>query len=227
MEQKGQRPEPRRVGDERPVEGQRPELVEGLWVTQALGGDQNAFACLVGAYKVPVYNLCCRMLGNAAEAEDAAQETFVRVYTRLKTYNRQQRLSSWILAVASHYCIDRLRRRRINWLSLGEVPPLKLLSTDEVQPEDVAVGRESRQEITSLLQTLSAEYRMVIILRYWQDLSYAEMAEVLDTTESAIKSRLHRARKTLAQQVMAQRKPETRPGGKVQQRKRMAENALL
>jgi len=255
MQQQGHHPGPRRPVSERQDRGERderprPEPAEGprrpvpgrqdrgerdpqgrrdeqLWVTQALGGDQKAFTCLVNAYKVPVYNLCYRMLGNAAEAEDAAQETFVRVYTRLRTYNRQQRLSSWILAVASHYCIDRLRRRRINWLSLDKVPPLKLLSGNEAQPEDVAMGRESRQEIETLLQSLSGEHRMVVVLRYWQDLSYAEMAEVLGTTESAIKSRLHRARKALAQQVIAQRKLETPSSGKMQERKRMAQNALL
>lgn len=200
---------------------------EQVWVAEALSGDQGAFSQLVNAYKVPVYNLCCRMLGNPSEAEDAAQESFVRIYTRLKTYDRGQKLSSWILAVASHYCIDRLRRRRIKWLSLGEVAPVRLLSGNEAQPEDAAIGRESREEMQRLLQTLPAEHRMAIVLRYWQDLSYVEIAQVVGATESAIKSRLHRARRMLAQLVIAQREVETPQASKVQESKRMAQNALL
>ncbi len=219
MDQEGRRPEL--------AEGPRPELVEGLWVTETLLGDRNAFAHLVDAYKAPVYNLCYRMLGSAPEAEDAAQETFVRVYTRLKTYNPRHKLSSWILVVASHYCIDLLRRRRIKWLSLDQVPPLLFSSRDRVEPEDVVVRHESSAEIRSLLQSLPAEYRLVIVLRYWQDLSYAEMAQVLGTTEGAIKSRLHRARRMLAQQVMAQRKLETQSGDKVQAGKKVIGNAVL
>ena len=240
MHQEGQRPKPRRQVSGRQDRGERDERrderpglnsakgpTEGVWVTQALDGDQRAFTCLVDAYKVPVYNLCYRMLGTAAEAEDAAQETFVRIYTRLKTYDRRQKLSSWILAVASHYCIDRLRRRRINWLSISEVPPLRLLSPDQAQPEDMSMGRESREEIKNLLQSLSPEHRMVITLRYWQDLSYVEMAEVLGATESAIKSRLHRARRILAQQLIAQSELGSAPEDRVHERTRMAENALL
>ena len=200
---------------------------EEVWVAEALRGDQDAFSQLVDAYKVPVYNLCYRMLGSPTEAEDAAQESFVRIYTRLKTYDRQQKLSSWILAVASHYCIDRLRRRRIRWLSLGEVAPVRLLSGNEAQPEDEAIGRESCEEVQRLLQALPAEHRMAIVLRYWQDLSYVEIAQVMGTTESAIKSRLHRARRMLAQLVIAQGDVGTQQAGKAQESKRMAQNALL
>jgi RNA polymerase sigma-70 factor (ECF subfamily) len=198
---------------------------EGLWVAEALRGDQRAFAHLVDTYQAPVYNLCYRMLGNAAEAEDAAQETFVRVYKHLGAYDPQQRLSSWILAVASHYCIDRLRRRRIKWLSLDNILSLRPIAADAVQPEDTIIEHESCTELRGLLQSLPVEYRLVIVLRYWQDLSYAEIAQVVGTTESAVKSRLHRARKMLARRVMAQRKLETRP--KVQEGRRVTDNAVL
>lgn len=200
---------------------------EGLWVAQALHGDQSAFARLVDAYKTPVYNLCYRMLGSATEAEDAAQETFVRVYTHLKAYDSQQKFSAWILAVASHYCVDRLRRRRVLWLSLDEAPTLEPASTDAVHPEDVVAQNESSAEIRRWLQALPAEYRLVITLRYWQDLSYAEMARVTDTTESAIKSKLHRARAMLAQQIIAQRKRETRSVAEANQGKKVINHAVL
>lgn len=199
---------------------------EGLWVTGALRGDERAFAHLVDIYQAPVYNLCYRMLGNAPEAEDAAQETFVRVYRHLKAYDPEQKLSSWILAVASHYCIDRLRRRRIRWLSLDNILPLRPAATNIVRPEDAIIEHESCAEVRNLLQSLPAAYRLVIVLRYWQDLSYAEIAQVVGTTESAVKSRLHRARRMLAKGIVAQRKLETQPGGKVQEGKKVTDNAV-
>jgi len=200
---------------------------EGLWVVAALRGDQNAFTHLVDTYKAPVYNLCYRMLGSAPEAEDAAQETFVRVYTHLKAYDSQQKLSTWILSVAAHYCIDGLRRRRIKWLSLDELWPWHPLSEDIAQPEDEIVERESCAEIKNLLGLLPTEHRLVIVLRYWQDLSYVEIAHIVGTTESAVKSRLHRARQMLAEQVLAQRRLEPRSSNDSPKRKRVVNNAVL
>ncbi|HOU24161.1 MAG TPA: sigma-70 family RNA polymerase sigma factor, partial [Anaerolineae bacterium] len=139
-----------------------------------------------------------------------AQETFVRIYTRLRSYDPQQRLSSWILAVASHYCIDRLRRQRIKWFSLDDLLPVQELQDEADQPETVLLQSERTSEVQSLLQSLPPEYRLVIALRYWQDLSYEEIAKTVGATESAVKSRLHRAREMLAQQAMARRLPVVR-----------------
>ena len=200
---------------------------EGQWVDAAARGDQRAFARLVEAYQIPVYNLCYRMLGNHSDAEDAAQETFVRVYSHLRSYNPQQKLSSWILAVASHYCIDRLRRQHIKWLSLDEVLPVPAASQGEPQPEDCAMERETCAEIQSLMQSLPVEYRLVIALRYWQDLSYEEIARVVGATESAVKSRLHRAREILAAGVRSQRAMEVTPETQIQNGKRVMTNAVL
>jgi RNA polymerase sigma-70 factor (ECF subfamily) len=72
---------------------------EKVWIRQALAGDHEAFTRLVEAYQIPVYNLAYRMLGDAREAEDAAQETFLRAYTRLTTYQRDKKFSSWLLAI--------------------------------------------------------------------------------------------------------------------------------
>lgn len=200
---------------------------QALWVAQALRGDQRAFAHLVDLYQAAVYNLCYRMLGSAPEAEDAAQETFVRVYRHLHKYDPQQKFSSWILAVASHYCIDRLRRRRIKWLSLDNVLALRPVATDAALPEETILQHESRAEVRDLLQSLPADYRLVIVLRYWYDLSYVEIAQVVDSSESAIKSRLHRARKMLAKRAMAQRQPGTLSRKQVQEERRVANNAVL
>jgi RNA polymerase sigma-70 factor (ECF subfamily) len=181
---------------------------ELLWLEQARRGDQVAFSRLVEAYQRPVYNLCYRMLGNAPEAEDAAQETFVRMYTKLHTYQPDRKLSSWVLSIASHYCIDRLRRRRGQWLSLDEEPVAATLPSQNRGPEEMALRGESRDEVQRLVDMLPAAYRVPLILRYWHDLSYAEIAEVMGLTVQAVKSRLHRARlqvieKTPAGSVLA------------------------
>jgi len=199
---------------------------ERLWVARALRGDQKAFASLVEIYQTPVYNLCYRMLGNSTEAEDAAQETFLRVYTHLRSYNPERKLSSWVLAVASHYCVDRLRRRRLTWLSLDEEPELEPVS-EAAHPEEQMLERESSSEIRGWLQVLPSDHRLVITLRYWQDMSYSEIAEVTGTTESAVKSRLHRARSVLAQQVLEQRELETLPGGAAFEGRKVLNHAAL
>jgi RNA polymerase sigma-70 factor (ECF subfamily) len=176
---------------------------ELLWLEQARRGDQAAFSHLVEAYQRPVYNLCYRMLSNAPEAEDAAQETFVRMYTKLHTYQPDRKLSSWVLSIASHYCIDRLRRRRGQWLSLDEEPMATTLPSKNRGPEDLALRAESRDEVQRLVDMLPAAYRVPLILRYWHDLSYAEIAEVMGLTVQAVKSRLHRARLQVSEKTPA------------------------
>ncbi len=171
---------------------------ERLWVARAMSGDDEAFTKLVEAYQGPVYNLAYRMLGTAAEAEDAAQETFLRVYTRLDSYDPQRKLSSWILSIASHHCVDRLRRRRGNTVSMEEIMSWRWLPDEKPKPEERTLAQEKNTAIHRLLQDLPEQYRLAIVLRYWQDLSYEEMAEVTDSTVSAVKSRLHRARQMMA-----------------------------
>lgn len=173
---------------------------EKVWIQRALAGDQEAFACLVKAYQTAVYNLAYRMLGNEAEAEDAAQETFLKGYTRLNTYDSERKFSSWLLAIASHHCIDRLRQRRFA-LSLDELPPWRWLSSNS-RPEEVVIRGEERDEVRQLLAQLPPHYRAAVILRYWHDLSYQEIADATETTESAVKSTLHRARRKLAQKTL-------------------------
>jgi RNA polymerase sigma-70 factor (ECF subfamily) len=175
------------------------------WVDQALEGDQDAFAELVNTYQNAVYNLCYRMLGERTEAEDAAQETFLRAYMNLQRYDPARSFKTWLLSIASNHCIDRLRRRRLIWLSLDEpLPPNIMLSSDEPEPEEATIKDQRSQAIQMLLNELSTEYRAAVVLRYWYDYSYTEIADILDTTESAIKSRLFRARQALADKLGTQ-----------------------
>jgi RNA polymerase sigma-70 factor (ECF subfamily) len=179
------------------------EAQELHWLEQARRGDQAAFSRLVEAYQRPVYNLAYRMLGNAAEAEEAAQETFVRIYTKLHTYQSEHKLASWVLSIASHYCIDRLRRRRITWLSLDDDPIAAVLPSHELNPEELALRREACDEVQDCIAELEPGYRAPLILRYWQGFSYEEIAEVMGISVSAVKSRLHRARLQIAGRAQA------------------------
>jgi len=178
-------------------------------VARVLNGEQQAFADLVEAYQTSVFNLTYRMLGNRDEAEDAAQEAFLRAYQHLDRYDAERPFKTWLLSIASNYCIDRIRKRRLTWLSIDEpLPPHPALNSDEPGPEQATMRSEREAAMQALLNDLAPDYRAAVVLKYWYDLSYAEIAEALDTTESAIKSRLYRARQMLAEQLRSGRAPE-------------------
>ncbi len=178
--------------------------IEQVWIAQALQGDQAAFGELVKAHQNAVYNLCYRMLGERGEAEDAAQEAFLRAYAHLDRYDDDRSFRTWVLSIASNHCIDRLRKRRLTWLSLDEgLPPHPALNSDALEPEDAVINSERNATIQLMLAELTPEYRAAVVLRYWYDMSYTEIAEMLNTTESAIKSRLFRARQVLAEKMTA------------------------
>jgi RNA polymerase sigma-70 factor (ECF subfamily) len=177
---------------------------ERAWIERALTGDREAFGQLVRAYERPVYNLTYRMLGDPAEAEDAAQETFLRAFNKLATYQPERKFVNWLLSIASHHCIDRLRRKnRAPQLSLDGPMPPQWLTSDAPRPEQVVDKKQRREQVRQVLETLPADYRAAVVLRYWYGLSYREIATTMDTTESAIKSRLHRARRMMAEHLEA------------------------
>ena len=173
---------------------------EQVWLEQARQGDKFAFGKLIEAYQTPVYNLAYRMLGNSGEAEEAAQEAFIRAWTRLDSYDPAHKYSTWLLSITSNFCIDQIRKRRTVLLSIDEpLPPHPALHSDNYQgPEAQAMAREQRDMVQEMLKELPAEYREAVVMRYWYDMSYEEIAEVQQTTVSAVKSRLFRARRQLA-----------------------------
>jgi RNA polymerase sigma-70 factor (ECF subfamily) len=166
-----------------------------------LHGDQDVFAELVERYKDAVQNLAYRMLGNTTEAEDVTQEAFVRAFTQLSTYKPVHKFSTWLLSIASHLSIDQLRRRRFLALPLEDVPFLEWIVDAGVGPEISALQGEQHDEIQKYLQMLPGKYRAVIVLRYWYDFSYEEIAQVLNLTQPLVKARLHRARELLARYI--------------------------
>lgn len=190
---------------------------EMAWVVQAQQGSDEAFTRLVETYQTPVFNLCYRMLGEPEAAEDAAQETFLRAFQHLHRYDRKRPFPTWLLSIAAHYCIDRLRRRKFAMFSMDEEDDegntFELPDPDSPDPEGESIKSETRDRIHAMLKDLDNTDRAAIIMRYWYDFSEVEIAESLRLTVSAVKSRLHRARKELAglwQEDEPRSKPERR-----------------
>ena len=175
---------------------------ELVWVLQAQQGNDEAFTKLVEEHQTHVYNLCYRMLGEPEAAEDAAQETFLRAYQNLHRYDRNRPFATWLLSIGAHYCIDRLRRRKLSVFSMDEEnedgTSFEIRDANSPDPEAESVKREDRDRLHVLLKDLDPTDRAAIIMRYWHDASEIEIAEALNLTVSAVKSRLHRARRALA-----------------------------
>lgn len=174
--------------------------VDPITIQRARAGDGRAFGRPVEAYQAPIYNLCYRLLGNAGEAEEAAQEAFLRAYTRLDSFDPGRSFKSWLFSIAHHYCIDLLRRRRLTWLSLDDEPVAEGLAwrATTPSPEETTLRRERNDQVQAALNRLPPQYRSAVVMHYWYNLSYEEIAQTTGATVSAVKSRLHRARTALA-----------------------------
>lgn len=174
--------------------------VESTIIQCARASDSRAFGRLVEAYQAPIYNLCYRILGNPDEAEEASQEAFLRAYTKLHSFDPDRSFRSWLFSIAHHYCVDRLRRRRLTWLSLDDEPAAEGLAWRAMasSPEETALRHERNDQVQTALDRLPPSYRSAVVMHYWYDLSYEEIAQITGATVGAIKSRLHRARAALA-----------------------------
>lgn len=168
---------------------------EAVWIERARAGEHAAFGHLVVAYQGPVYNVCVRMLGDPAAAEDAAQETFLKAYRNMKRYDPRRRYVNWLLAIASHHCIDQLRRRH---LMIVPIDDDRLHTGAPSNPEASLEAAETADRLQSLMARLDPTDRAAIVLHYWHDQSLEEIGRSLKLSESAVRSRLHRARRALA-----------------------------
>lgn len=184
-------------------------------IKAVLEGDVNAFQSLVEAHQTRVYNLAYRMLGNEKEAEDAAQDAFTQAYARLRLYNPDWRFKTWMMTITSNLCIDRLRRRKIEPMSFADFtwpdsthdadPVENLFESHEPQPDVVTVKRQQQAVLQSMLARLPPDDRSMVIMFYWDDMSYDDIVRATGLTVSAVKSRLFRARQKLAQSPLAGR----------------------
>ncbi len=158
-------------------------------------GEAKAFTQLYEQYKTRLYSYCLRLLRNSRAAEDAVQETFVKVHAGCNSVRSFQSLRAWIFTIARNEAFGILRRAKIDLVEEdGQVweteTPLELLIRSEVK--DI---------VQHFLGELKPEYREVLILREYENLSYAELASITSSTESAVKSRLFKARKALVKKL--------------------------
>ncbi len=170
---------------------------EATLIADARMGDHAAYAELVERYQVAVYRLALRILRRPADAEDAAQEAFVRAYLHLDTYNDRFRFYTWLAAITSHYCYRLLRQRR-SYALLDEAQLPARPAYVEDGPELALLVRERDEEIRRVLADLPERSRELLVLRHWHSLSYEELAAATDQSLSAVKSQLHRARRQVA-----------------------------
>lgn len=175
--------------------------IDPKWIEQARHGDEEAFTMLVGAYETPVYNLCYRMLGESTAAEDAAQETFWRAWQKIKSYDPQRSFITWLLSIAAHYCIDQQRKQKVVLFELDEFPDFDLADPGIPNPETEVITNSEDEALHRIINRLNPPDRAAVILKYWYGCSEEEISRMLSLTVSAVKSRLHRARRQLAEAI--------------------------
>lgn len=169
---------------------------------RCLAGEEEAFRLLVQRYERPVYHLVWRMVRSDEDAKDLTQEIFLKVFRVLEQFDSSRTFSSWLYKIAANQTIDHLRRRRMRTVSLGpdhtddDRPPLDLADDGATPDEDLDETRR-RERLSNLVTRLAPHYRIVIQLRYDQQLSYEEITEALGLPIGTVKARLHRAHQQL------------------------------
>lgn len=173
-------------------------------LTKAKNNDIDAFEKLIEIYQKKVFNIAFRMMGNYEDANDAAQEVFIRVFRSLESFKEQSAFSTWIYRITTNVCLDELRKKKNKKLIYideeiknedGEVK--RQIESDEPTPEILAEKNEIKKFINEAINSLSEEHKLVIVLRDIQGFSYNEIASITKTPEGTVKSRINRARQAL------------------------------
>ena len=176
---------------------------------EALAGSEDASRALVNRYAAPAVNFIFRYVRDRALAEDLAQEGFLRVFQRLRSYDPERKFSSWFFQVLRNLTIDYLRVNRIPTSSLDELTEDGhaagvVVDRDSASPEDQAGQTELAGVMARALAKLRPEYRDVVVLRYQEGLTQPEIAEALGIPSGTVKTNLHRARKELAEILVSE-----------------------
>lgn len=171
-------------------------------IARFLAGDQSAFDSLFLQYQDYVYNIVYGIIGKPEEARDVTQEVFLQVYRALPSFRRGSRFATWLYRIAVNRAVDAARsQRRWRWLPLGET--LKAEKSPQESPERAAERQSDHSIVQHVLMSLPVQHRDILVLRYFQELSIEEIAEVLGCSEQAAKVRLHRARMHFKEKYLA------------------------
>jgi RNA polymerase sigma-70 factor (ECF subfamily) len=175
------------------------ELVVGV-----LAGDESAYGALVSRYRDYVYTIAVRIVGSESDAEDVAQETFVRAYRALPRFRGYSKFSSWLYRIATNRALTHLKRRRRRAAAVDlqsgphvEAEASRTESDRRDGPEEIVLDQEFRRRVRAAVMTLPEQYRVVVTLFYLEERSYTEVAETLGIPMGTLKTHLHRARALL------------------------------
>jgi RNA polymerase sigma-70 factor (ECF subfamily) len=175
-------------------------------VEHALAGSQDAYRALVDRYSRTVLTLVSRLVRDQGVAEELAQDAFVKAFAALRSFDPSYKFSNWILRIAHNVAIDHLRKARPAFVSMDDDSagrnPADVL-TDDREPSafDLAVRRDFRDDLEAALARLRPEFRRLVVMRYLEDMSYEDIAEVVGLPLGTVKSHLHRARAALGRQL--------------------------
>jgi RNA polymerase sigma factor (sigma-70 family) len=173
-------------------------------IDMAVGGDEKAFAKLLFRYKRPVYHMILKMVRNVDDAEDLTIESFAKAFKSLSKFKKDFTFSTWLFRIATNNSIDFIRRRKINTLSIehtytdddGQSVSLDIEDVD-LNPQDVAIRAQKEEIIQVFVNMLPAKYQKLVRLRYFNELSYEEIAKELEAPLGTVKAQLHRARELM------------------------------
>jgi len=168
-------------------------------VQSAAGGDEYAFEELVGRYKNLVYSVVLRMVNDAEEANDIAQEVFIKVYSNLDKYSSEFKFSTWIIRIATNTVIDFRRKKKQEFVSIDE---MEAELPDIVTPENSYVEKEQKSQLINAINSLPDMYKMPIVLYHLEGMSYQEISSILGVSMSKIKNRIFRGRKLLKDELI-------------------------
>lgn len=174
-----------------------------LLVARARAGDERAFRALLEKYERAVFSICLRMVRNRDEAADLSQESFIKVFASLDRYNPAYAFSSWLFKITSNLCIDHLRKRRITTFAMDDPVEsekgefTRQYVSPDPAPDETLSRNEKMKKLDAGIAALPEHYRIMLVLRHQEDMSYEEIAGSLSIPLGTVKARIHRAREML------------------------------
>jgi RNA polymerase sigma-70 factor (ECF subfamily) len=181
------------------------ELSDYELIQKILAGDSDLFSELVTRYKKLIYSVVYNMIHDSQEVGDISQEVFIRIYKALDRYNPEYKFSTWSVRIATNYCLDLLRKKKLDMVPIDDVSHVP--NTKDT-PETNFIRKEQSRMIKAAIDELPEKYRVPIILFHQNGLSYDEITKILNEPMTIVKNRLYRARLLLKDKLLGYRKEE-------------------